>query len=555
MNRRVYWWTEGCEGHPEGFENFGDALNPLILDLAHVKQYEWSPPADAEFVIAGSILEHLPRTGWTGTVCGAGQMHEKTRIDMRNANVLGVRGKLTLERLRMRPSKKRNVVLGDPALMVPAWIRQYQARWDVAIVPHWRDTELAKRYPHIRCIDVRRPPQQVVEEIAKCKRIIASSLHGIIVADAYGIPRQAELPPAAMEDFKHEGGDFKWRDYQSIYSDTDPHFGELWKAPHEEVHRIQHDLRVMMANAMGTTPPPVEPPPTDYGCRYGWRYTWPWHFDPQISILTPFRDDHEFRTHVWHWLRAYWQTHLQSVEIIEGHDVHTPFSKASAVNDAASRARGRVFIIMDADAYLDSHILQRYVNNIDDAVRAGKRLWYIPYSHLYRLSQPATEALIDTDPQEDYAISSPPPANILDESPLSSHDHNSVNYGHQYGALVSIMPREAFFMVGGLDPRFRGWGSEDVSFMNAVDTVYCQHQLGANDAMHLWHSRPGISWETRRWIGQPDLVANSRLAQRYNMAKSEIGWMRALTDEYAPPRDLKRHWWSRDPHPRPETDW
>jgi hypothetical protein len=97
--------------------------------------------------------------------------------------------------------------------------------------------------------------------------------------------------------------------------------------------------------------------------------------------------------------------------------------------------------------------------------------------------------------------------------------------------------------------------SEDVSFMNAVDTVYCQHLLGDNDVVHLWHERPGISWDTRRWVGQPDVVVNSRLAQRYAMARSEIGFMRALTDEYAPPRDLMRHWWSRDPYPRPETRW
>jgi hypothetical protein len=96
-----------------------------------------------------------------------------------------------------------------------------------------------------------------------------------------------------------------------------------------------------------------------------------------------------------------------------------------------------------------------------------------------------------------------------------------------------------------MDPRFRGWGSEDVSFMRALDTIYAQHELGDNDVVHLWHERPGISWATRRWVGQPDVVANSRLGQRYAMATSEPGFMRALTSEYEHPRDVLKPWWRR----------
>jgi predicted glycosyltransferase involved in capsule biosynthesis len=264
-----------------------------------------------------------------------------------------------------------------------------------------------------------------------------------------------------------------------------------------------------------------------------------------VSLLVPYRDDHEHRARVWAWLKQYWRHHLRDVEIVEGHDQHWPFSKAVAINDAASRARGRVFIILDADAYLNTRFVQHYIDSIDAAVKAGKRQWWIPYRKLYRLSRAGTMALLDTDPEWDYAIPSPPPDNILDDSPLSPHDHNSLNYGHQYGALIQIMPREAFFMAGGMNPDFRGWGSEDVSFMNAVDTIYCQHELGHNDALHLWHARPGMSWDTRRWVGQPDTVANSRLAQRYTMAKSEAGFMRALADEYPTPRDVLAPWWKR----------
>lgn len=532
--RKVYWWTEGCQGWST--PNFGDELVPLLLESAYVKQFEWSPPAEAEFVIAGSVLEHLP-SNWAGTVCGAGLLHESSHLNLREAEVLGVRGKLTLDRLAVKSREHRNnVVLGDPALLVPSWIRQYQGKWDVGIIPHWSDNELMRRFPYGHYIDVRRPPHEVIEDIAKCKRVISSSLHGIIVADAYGIPRQAELFPDALSRAQHEGGDFKYRDYATNF-DGDPHFGEFWKAPHEQVAQIQENLRQMLARAMQTTPPPAAVPHPRH--RHNVCRRLPCK-RPQLSLLVPFRDDHEFRARVWRWLKQYWYDHLESVEIIEGHDCYWPFSKAAAVNDAASRARGRVFAILDADTIMDTRILQHYVDNIDRAVRHHKRLWYIPYDKLYRLNQEATLAVLGCDSSDDYFIPSPPPPDWLDDSPLRGHDANSIHYGHKYGALIQLLPREAFFMVGGMDPRFRGWGSEDASFMRAVDTVYCQHDLGDNDVVHLWHARSGMSWDTRRWVGQSDVVTNTRLAQRYAMATSEQGFMRALTSEYAAPKDVLR---------------
>ncbi len=52
----------------------------------------------------------------------------------------------------------------------------------------------------------------VFRQIGQCKRIVTSSLHGLIVADAFGgIPRRLELSPALAK----EGGDFKYRDYHA----------------------------------------------------------------------------------------------------------------------------------------------------------------------------------------------------------------------------------------------------------------------------------------------------------------------------------------------------
>lgn len=503
---KAYWWR--------AIKNFGDELTSEILKFLGVDQ-GWSPPEKADLVVTGSILEHLP-VGWTGTVCGAGKLFPDSDVDLSNANVLAVRGKLTRDSVR---GVDGTVVLGDPGLLIPRWVRQVTAKHELGIIPHWSDKELYNRFRYGTLIDPTRPAVEVVTQLAQCKRIISSSLHGLIVADAYGIPRQAELFPQA----EREGGDWKFRDYASVY-DEHPHFGEMWTAPFEKVHRIQDDLFKALTEAVGQELPPAPAPPrleqiTVKGPA------------PQISILIPFRDDHEDRNRVLDWLTKYWLHHLPSAEIVLGYHGGLPFSKSSAVNSAAKKARGRIFVIADADAYLRPSAIQDCADAIDQALAAGKRKWLMPYSQFYRIARWETLCLLQTDPTAEYAVSSPPPDHWLEPDA-----NTNTEKAHRFGALIQIMPREAFEMVGGFDGRMRGWGSEDSSMLKSLDTLYCQHEVANNHALHLWHARPGTDFLTRRWIGQSWTPANARLAQRYAAASGEPALMQGLVDERTPRR-------------------
>ena len=241
---KAYWWRDQL--------NFGDRLNWTILHkLDHTP--EWEHPLQAELVLMGSILEHLPPI-WTGTVCGAGKLHEDLAVDLSRARILALRGKLTAAGVRGVP---RDVVFGDPALLLPLWFRQRPAIHELGILPHWTDKTLWSRFKYGHLIDPTAHPEQVVQDISSCRRIISSSLHGLVVADAFGIPRRAELFPAATARPEHEGGDFKFRDYQSVYSDTDPHFGEFWTAPYHEVDELRDGLLRAVATALGERVPDV----------------------------------------------------------------------------------------------------------------------------------------------------------------------------------------------------------------------------------------------------------------------------------------------------------
>lgn len=53
-------------------------------------------------------------------------------------------------------------------------------------------------------IDVRWPWRKVIDQITKCRRIISTSLHGLIVAEAYGIPAvwlSDKIPHTKYQDY------------------------------------------------------------------------------------------------------------------------------------------------------------------------------------------------------------------------------------------------------------------------------------------------------------------------------------------------------------------
>jgi len=196
--------------------NFGDALAPLLLHRFSKITAGWSNPANAELVLVGSILDQLPED-WIGVIAGAGKLHEETTIKFPYANILGVRGPLTAKGLR------GDLVLADPGLLADELVPLEDKVYNLGVVAHWTDKTLetdprfTKYNPKI--IRVGDDPLSVIKDIGKCKKIVSSSLHGIIVADAFGIPRRIEISPKTLTHVKQEGGLFKWLDYSASIND------------------------------------------------------------------------------------------------------------------------------------------------------------------------------------------------------------------------------------------------------------------------------------------------------------------------------------------------
>jgi pyruvyltransferase len=201
----AFWW--------DGHANFGDALTPWLLE-----RYGLVPvlaePRRARLVGVGSILEQLP-PDYAGTIWGSGLLYGRP-LELPDATVLALRGRLTKERLGARG----DIALGDPGILVARHIGRPEARWTLGVVPHGVHAgsavvrDLAARYPReVRVLDTRDSPDRVLRGIAECSAVVSTSLHGLIAADALGIPAAwTELEPALW------GADFKFRDHESVVS-------------------------------------------------------------------------------------------------------------------------------------------------------------------------------------------------------------------------------------------------------------------------------------------------------------------------------------------------
>jgi hypothetical protein len=181
------WWSKGP--HPG---NVGDILTPLIMDkLFKVKCIYTKKPFNTPTLLgAGSIISHAENRS---IVWGSGLMRT-TDQTKRDARYLAVRGPRTYETLRERQIPC-DPIFGDPVLLMPKIFKvdNISKSYEFGLFTHYVDYEtVSKWYKDDSNITVINPlnanPLMVISKVLQCEKIISSSLHGIIIAHAYGIP-------------------------------------------------------------------------------------------------------------------------------------------------------------------------------------------------------------------------------------------------------------------------------------------------------------------------------------------------------------------------------
>jgi hypothetical protein len=182
-------------------------IGPYLYEKITDKPHEFTEDVNKHphYMICGSILrEATNRSVVLG--CGFGEYDQKPEG---KPKIHLVRGKLTEQRL-FELGYTKTWGLGDPGLFLPFVYRpEVEKVHEVSVLPHYIDYEKVKAFNlDWPVLNITQPVETVINEINQCKKIITSSLHGLIVAHAYGIPAQwVEFSDNVV------GKGFKFRDY------------------------------------------------------------------------------------------------------------------------------------------------------------------------------------------------------------------------------------------------------------------------------------------------------------------------------------------------------
>jgi pyruvyltransferase len=185
--------------------NVGDSINEVIIREFSKREIVASvDKSEPHFIVCGSILSHANKNS---IVWGAGFGYEHHRkSDLYGCeNIVSVRGDLSAERTEMDIK-----AIGDPALLMPQIYSGYKdLLHGVGLIPHWANVERAvEQYGDRYIISPLLPFDKFIDEILSCEFIFSESLHGLILADAYGVPN-AWIDMGGVEE------KFKYSDYYS----------------------------------------------------------------------------------------------------------------------------------------------------------------------------------------------------------------------------------------------------------------------------------------------------------------------------------------------------
>ena len=225
--------------------NIGDAINPYIIekiigykskyaDLYHCEvsgigsglgRFFYSP-SNYNFIRKArkellKVLHPTPVVLWSSGFISTPKGDEKpTRSHI---EVASLRGKLSLQTVERSLKKDlKDCVVGDAGILASELVPKTDKKYLLGIIPHDNERkelkylELADSTPKSIIIDVRTNVYDCLTQISQCEHIISSSLHGLVIADGFGIPNRH-----VVLTNKLAGDGFKFRDYYSSYDLSD----------------------------------------------------------------------------------------------------------------------------------------------------------------------------------------------------------------------------------------------------------------------------------------------------------------------------------------------
>lgn len=205
---RLYSWDKFHSKH----QNFGDRLSREIVQAIigpHRSIAQASPEQSGKMLAVGSIL-HYARDG--DVIWGTGVNGNRLRLTnyrFGSIDVRAVRGPLSRDFIVRHLKISCPEIYGDPGLLLPLFFPEFQRTVpmkEAVVIVHFSEKNLFPRQcSNIICAD-EIPWRDIVMAILGAALVISSSLHGLIIAEAFRVP-------ARMLRVSNNEHLFKYEDY------------------------------------------------------------------------------------------------------------------------------------------------------------------------------------------------------------------------------------------------------------------------------------------------------------------------------------------------------
>lgn len=201
--------------------NVGDLLTPYLIEKLTGRTAHNVKSRYFRHMLAVGSMMHRAKSN--SDIWGTGTLGPEiaSNIPVSDLRIHALRGYLSKALLYGEGANIPDIPLGDPAVLMKGFFDpKVEKKYRIGVVPHYVDEGLsmltAISREDVRVINVRNSPEGFIRELLECEFILSSSLHGLILADTYGVPNKWVSFSDGLA-----GGRFKFEDYYSTTNQPD----------------------------------------------------------------------------------------------------------------------------------------------------------------------------------------------------------------------------------------------------------------------------------------------------------------------------------------------
>lgn len=236
--------------------NLGDYLGFVVAEFMLEKKGltldSWIPKKKHMTCIGSLIFSSYQRA----TVWGTGVHHAEgiflkqlQYYPLRRLDIRAVRGPLS-RKVLLSMGHKCPEVYGDPAVLMPLIYQPHvEKTTELLVIPQYMtEIEFRAAHPELNIVSMNTNNYKtVIDAIASSKKLITSSLHGLILAEAYGVP-------VVLYRGLAKNVDFKYQDYYASTGRYDVHLADTFEEACTMEPQPLPDLKPLQEALMASFP-------------------------------------------------------------------------------------------------------------------------------------------------------------------------------------------------------------------------------------------------------------------------------------------------------------